>query len=214
VGWLRALALAVIHAAGLVAVDAVAASSTAPRPDPPPVKKTPPPPPPVHRAPPPPVYQAPPPPVYQAPPPPVYQAPPPSGPTAAQVLAARRAQARAKAERRAARLKKQRREARRRAAKIAAATRAAKARKLEAARRDARAPERWDSASEKSTPALFLAAATIAALVILGIGLVPTSVVPSYRMAIELENHRGHFTLAAAALMGAAISVALTLLTL
>ena len=212
-GWLRALALALILAAGLVAVDGVAASSTAPRPDPPPVKKTPPPqpPPPVYQAPPPPVYQAPPPPVYQAPPPPVYQAPPPaSGPTAAQVLAAQRAAARAKTERQAERLK--RREARRkRAARLAAATRAAEKREL--ARRDAHTQVAWNAEDGDRAVLPFVAAATVAALIILGIGLVPAQVVPWYRVSVALEDHRGHLTLAAGmGLLGAAVVFAMTFL--
>lgn len=213
-GWLRAVTPALILATGLVAVDGVAASSTAPRPDPPPVKKTPPPSPrPDYRT-PPPVYQAPPP-VYQAPPPPtaVAEPPPASGPTAAQVLAAQRAVARAKAARRAARLKKQRREARRKqaAARLAAATRAAEKREL--ARRDASTRVAWDAADGDRAALPFVGAATVAALIILGIGLVPAQVVPWYRMSVALENHREHLTLGAGiALLGAAISFALTLL--
>jgi hypothetical protein len=170
VGWLRALALALILAAGLVAVDGVAASSTAPRPDPPPVKKTPPPPP-VYQAPPPPVYQAPPPPVYQAPPPPVYHAPPPaSGPTAA-------------------------------------------LRTREAARREARMGRVWDTAPEDTAVVPLVAAATLAALIILGLALVPAQVVPWYRVSVALEDHRGHLTLVAGmGLLGAAVVFALTFL--
>jgi hypothetical protein len=40
-----------------------------------------------------------------------------------------------------------------------------------------------------------MVAATIAALLILGLALVPAYVVPWYRMSIVLENHRQHFTL-------------------
>jgi hypothetical protein len=148
-------------------------------------------------------------------PPPVYNTPPPAtGPTAAQVLAAERAAARVEAARRAARLKKrnQRREARMRAAaKLAAASRAAGKREL--ARRDARTRVAWDAADGDGAALPFVAAATLAALIILGIGLVPAQVVPWYRMSVALENHRDHLALAAGiALLGVAISFALTLL--
>jgi type IV secretory pathway VirB10-like protein len=215
VGLLRVLALALILAAGLVAVDGVAASSTAPKPDPPPVKKTPPPPPPPR-----PVYQAPPP-VYQAPPPPpVASRPPPaSGPTAAQVLAAKRAEARAKtAARRAARLKKRRREARRKrkaaaAAEIVAVKRAAESPKLKAARRNALTREAWDTAPAEGVARPFVVAAAVAALLILGLAFVPAYVVPWHRMSIALEDHREHFAVVGGmTLFGAALFLALTLL--
>lgn len=218
-GWLRAVTLALILAAGLVAVDGVAASSTAPRPDPPPVKKTPPPPPPpVRRAPPPPVYQEPPPPAYEAPPPPpvVSRPPPASGPTAAEILAAQRAVARAKAARRAARLKQQRREARRKraeAARLAAAKLAADQRE---AAREARTQRfltahRGGGAGEAVSMAMpFAVAATVAALLLLALGFVPEYVVPRHRVSAVLDDHRGHFTLAAGmALLGSAVFFAL-----
>ena len=211
-GW--SLALALILAAGLVVVDGVAASSTAPRPDPPPVKKTPPPPPrPVYRPPPPPVYQ-PPPPVYQAPPPPPVASRPPasSGPTAAQIQAAQRAAAQIKAARRAARLKKQQREARQKsaAARLAAA---GAAQKSPLAQRDARIRVPLDAADGDRAALPFVVAATVAALIIFGIGLVPARAVPSYRMSVALETHRGHVALAACiTLLVAAISFTLTVL--
>lgn len=218
-GWLRALAFALILAAGLVAVDEVAASSTAPKPDPPPVRKKAPPPPPRPAPPPPPVYQAPPP-----PPPPIVSEPPASGPSAAQIAAARRAaEAKAKAAKREARLKKlkkQRRQARR-AARIAAAKRAAKNRE-----RDAALGEDFggQSASEGTGSSGFLAnesrkalpfvvVAAVAALIILGLGLVPAYVVPWYRMSMVLEDHRQQFTFVGGmALLGAGIFLALTFL--
>ncbi len=40
----------------------------------------------------------------------------------------------------------------------------------------------------------FVAAATVAALLILGLALVPAYVVPWYRMSVVLEDHREHFT--------------------
>jgi type IV secretory pathway VirB10-like protein len=214
VGWLRALALALIaFALGLAAVDGVAASSTAPRPDPPPVKKTPPPPPPSR--------PAPPPPVYQAPPPPPIVSEPSSGPTAAEILAAQRAAAQAKAARRAVRLKKQRRAARL-AAKRAAAARAAKARERDSGLHEASGGQQSSEGTEsgglagnesarKAVP--FVVAAAVAALIILGLGLVPAYVVPWYRMSIVLEDHRQQFTFVGGmALLGAGIFFALTFL--
>ena len=217
-GWLRAFAFALILAAGLAAVDEVAASSTAPKPDPPPVRK---------KAPPPPPRPAPPPPVsYQAPPPPpIVSRPPSSGPTAAQIAAARRAaEAKAKAAKRAARLKKlkkQRRQARR-AARLAAAKRAAKNRERDAGFEEGlggqQASEGTGSsgfaANESARQALpFVVAAAVAALIILGLGLVPAYVVPWYRMSMVLEDHRQQFTFVGGmALLGAGIFLALTFL--
>ena len=107
---------------GLAGTSA-SAFAAGPKPDPPPVKRAPPPPPPRPAPPPPPTYVQP-----QPPPPALYRAPP-SGPTAAQILAARRAAAQAKAARqaKAQRLKKLKRE--RRAARLAAAARVTKARR-------------------------------------------------------------------------------------
>ena len=59
----------------------------------------------------------------------------------------------------------------------------------------------------------FVAAATVAALFILGLALVPAYVVPWYRMAVVLEDHREQFALAGAVtLLGAAVFLSLTLL--
>lgn len=216
-GWLRAFAFALILAAGLAAVDEVAASSTAPRPDPPPVRK---------KAPPPPPRPAPPPPVfYQAPPPPpIVSRPPSSGPTAAEIAAARAAEAKAKAAKRAARLKRLKKERRqaRRAARLAAAKRAAKNRERDAGLEEGfggqQASEGTGSsglaANESARKALpFVVAAAVAALIILGLGLVPAYVVPWYRMSVVLEDHRQQFTFVGGmALLGAGIFLALTFL--
>ena len=71
----------------------------------------------------------------------------------------------------------------------------------------------FDNADRDQAALPFVAAATVAALIILAIGLVPAQVVPWYRMSIALENHREQLTLAGGiALLGAAISFALTLL--
>jgi hypothetical protein len=151
--------------------------------------------------------------VYQAQPPPVVSRPPAaSGPTAAQIRAAQRAQARANAARRAARLKKQRREARReRAAASLAAARAAQKRAL--ARGDSRTPVSWGAADGDRAALTFVAAATVAALIIFGIGLIPARAVRSYRMSVALETHRDHVALAACiTLIVAAISFTLTVL--
>jgi hypothetical protein len=155
--------------------------------------------------------------VYQAPPPPPVAARPPasSEPTAAQVLAAQRAAARAKSQRQAERLKKQRRAARRKrvAAKLAAVRRAEVARKGKAARRDARMVRVWDTAPEDKAAVPFVGAAAIVALIILGLALVPAEVVPWYRVSIALEDHREHLTLAAGVgLTGAAVFFAVTFL--
>jgi outer membrane biosynthesis protein TonB len=200
---------------GLAGVNAGPASAAGPRPDPPPVKPPPPPPPPVRPAPPPPpVFVQPP------PPPPLAVQPPPPGPSAAEVLAAQRAAARAKAaQQKAERLKKQRR-----ATRLAAAKRAAEARRSEAARRLARArqiratssPERGGgvAASGSVREAVpFVAAATIAALFILGLALVPAYAVPWHRVSIALEDHREHFAVAGGmTLLGAGLFIMLTFL--
>jgi hypothetical protein len=110
-------------------------------------------------------------------------------------------------------LKKQRRAARR-----AAARRAAVARKREAARRDARARRLWRTAREsggtnetvgEAVP--ILATATIAALLIFGLALVPAYVVPWHRMTIVLEAHREQFAVVAAMTLLAAAAVFLSL---
>ena len=57
-------------------------------------------------------------------------------------------------------------------------------------------------------------AATVAALLVLGLGLVPEYVVTRHRMSAVLEDHRGHFTLVAGmALLGSAVFFALSFLT-
>jgi hypothetical protein len=201
---------------GLAGTSA-SAFAAGPKPDPPPVKRVPPPPPP-------PTYYQPP------PPPPVYQAPapgPPSGPTAAQVLAAKQAAARAKAAERAKaqRLKEQR--LKNRAARLAAAKRrAAKTRqradaaRLAAARQVASSsehqPDRSGGSSlDKDAPIVpVLAFTALGALLILGLGLVPSTAVPRSRMSAVLEEHHGHFTLLGGmVLLSVAVFSALTLLT-
>jgi hypothetical protein len=133
------------------------------------------------------------------------------------VLAAQRAAARAKAAGRAARLKKQRREARRRAATKLAATKLA-AEQREAAR-DARTRRfltspRGGGAGEAVSMAMsFVVAATVAALVILGLALVPAYVVPWYRMSIALDDHREQFAvMGGMVLVGAGLFFALIFL--
>jgi hypothetical protein len=209
---------------GLAGTSA-SAFAAGPKPDPPPVKRVPPPPPPARPAPPPPpTYYQPP------PPPPVYQAPaPPSGPTAAQVLAAKQAAARAKAAKRAQalhlkaqRLKKERAAARLGAAKQRAARtreRAAAAR-LAAARQVASSSEHQPgrgggSSLDKDAPIVpVLAFTALGALLILGLGLVPSTAVPRSRMSAVLEEHHGHFTLLGGmVLLSVAVFSALTLLT-
>jgi hypothetical protein len=208
--------------AGLAGTSS-SAFAAGPKPDPPPIKRAPPPPPAPRPAPPPP-------PVYQAPPPPpaVYQAPP-SGPTAAQILAAQRAAARAQAAKRAKaqRLKKQRLMEQRikrqkRAARIAAEGRAERARQRAAASLLTRqtlatsvaAPARGSSSGESPPVLPILALTTLGALLILGLGLVPSTAVPRSRMSAVLEEHHGHFTLlGGVALLAVAIFFTLTLLT-
>jgi hypothetical protein len=59
----------------------------------------------------------------------------------------------------------------------------------------------------------FVAAAVIAALLILGLALVPAYVVPWYRVSIVLEDHREQFALVGAmTLLGAAVFLSLTFL--
>ncbi len=59
----------------------------------------------------------------------------------------------------------------------------------------------------------FVAAATIAALLILGLALVPAYAVPWYRMSVVLEDHREQFAVAGAmTLLGAAVFLSLTFL--
>jgi hypothetical protein len=71
----------------------------------------------------------------------------------------------------------------------------------------------WDTAPEDTAAVPFVTAATIAALLILGLALVPAQVVPWYRASIALDDHRGHLTLVAGmGLIGAAVFFALTFL--
>lgn len=218
-----ASALALI--AVLIGLGGTSASAFAagPKPDPPPVKRVPPPPPPARPAPPPPpTYYQPPPP----PPPPVYHAPP-SGPTPAQILAAKQASARAKAAKRAKALRLEKRLQRQhRAERLAGAKqRAANARQRTAAQELATA--RRIAASEEPRPSQggsslgkdvaivpVLALTALGALLILGLGLVPSTAVPRSRMSAILEEHHGHFTLlGGVALLGVAVYFALTVLT-
>jgi hypothetical protein len=116
-----------------------------------------------------------------------------------------------------ARLKKQRREARQKraaAAKLAAARRAAE--KREAARREAQARQLGGTARDggeanKAMP--FVATAAIAALIILGLALVPAYAVPWHRMSIALQDHREQFAVVGGmTLLGAGLFFALTFL--
>jgi hypothetical protein len=71
----------------------------------------------------------------------------------------------------------------------------------------------WDTAPEDTAVVPLVAAATLAALIILGLALVPAQVVPWYRVSVALEDHRGHLTLVAGmGLLGAAVVFALTFL--
>lgn len=197
--------------AGLTGTSS-SAFAAGPKPDPPPVKRAPPPPPPPRPAPPPP-------PVYQPPPPPpvVYQAPP-SGPTAAQILAAQRAAARAKAAKRAQRLKKQRlmeqRIKRQKRADRARLRAAASLLTRQALATSVAAPARGSSSGGSPSIVPILALTTLGALLILGLGLVPSTAVPRSRLSAVLEEHHGHFTLlGGVALLTVAIVFTLTLLT-
>jgi hypothetical protein len=202
--------------AGLAGTSS-SAFAAGPKPDPPPIKRAPPPPPPPRPAPPPP-------PVYQPPPPPpvVYQAPP-SGPTAAQIIAAQRAAARAKAQRlKNQRLREQRIRRQKRAARLAAEKRAERARLRAAASLLTRqtlatsvaAPARRSSSGGSPSVVPILALTTLGSLLILGLGLVPSTAVPRSRLSAVLEEHHGHFTLlGGVALLTVAIVFTLTLLT-
>jgi hypothetical protein len=142
-------------------------------------------------------------------------------------LAAQRAAARVKAARqKAQRLKKQRKAARlasaRRVAKAKAKARQrAKARRLELARRLS-APSEHETTRDggasagdsmsKAEPVVVVA--TLGALLVLGLGLVPSSVVPRSRMSAVIEEHHGDFTLVGVAvLLSVGIALAVTLLT-
>ena len=59
----------------------------------------------------------------------------------------------------------------------------------------------------------FVAAAAVAALLIIGLALVPAYVVPWYRVSIVLEDHREQFAVVGAAtLLGIAVFLSLTFL--
>ena len=115
-------------------------------------------------------------------------------------------------------MKKQRRAVA--ATRRAAARRAAEARKREAARRDQRGQQPWSTASDGRgaieavrEAAPFVAAVAVAALLIMGLALVPAYVVPWYRVSIVLEDHREQFAVVGAAtLLGVAVFLSLTVL--
>src|SRR5262245_6170908 len=218
--WASALVLIAV-AVGLAGAHAGAASAGGPKPDPPPIKHAPPPPPPPRPAPPPPVVPPAPPP----PPPPIAYRAPPAGPTTAQVLAAQRAAARVKAARqKAQRLKKQRKAARLASAMRAAKAKArqrAKARRLALARRVS-GPSEHDTTRDagasaddsKSMAEPFLVVATLGALLVLGLGLVPSSFVPRSRISAVIEEYHGDFMLVGVAvLLSVGIALAVTVLT-
>jgi hypothetical protein len=144
-------------------------------------------------------------------------------------LAAKQAAARAKAAKRAQalhlkerRLNKQRAAARLEAAKqrAARARQRAAAARLAAARQVASSsehqPDRSGGSSlDKDAPIVpVLAFTALGALLILGLGLVPSTAVPRSRMSAVLEEHHGHFTLLGGmVLLSVAVFSALTLLT-
>ena len=121
----------------------------------------------------------------------------------------------------AKRLKRQRRAAaaatRRAAARRVAARRAAEVRKRVAARREARVRQLSRTPREGGEPneavREAVAVATIAALLILGLALVPAYAVPWYRMSVVLQDNREQFAIVGAmTLLGAAILLSLTFL--
>jgi hypothetical protein len=60
----------------------------------------------------------------------------------------------------------------------------------------------------------FLVVATLGALLVLGLGLVPSSLVPRSRMSAVIEEHHGDFMLVGVAvLLSVGIALAVTLLT-
>ena len=208
----RAGALALTAVLIGLAGTSASAFAAGPKPDPPPVKRVPPPPPPQPAPPPPPTYVQPPP-----PPPAVYHAPP-SGPTAAQILAAQRVAARAKAVRKAKaqRLKKLKRQ--RRAAEARRVTRArerATARKLDRAQQisatfaSQRHPGVRTSDHNSVSLVVLIAAVTMLwAVLVAGLGLVSRS-----RMSAVLEEHHVHFAFVGGmVLLSVAVFSALTVL--
>lgn len=202
---LRTGALALVTAAlGLAAIGPVAgaASGGGPTPDPPPVK---PPPPPPQAAPPPPQPVAP-------PPPPVSRS---SGPSAAEIAAARlaaerrahaakvraqRAKQLARAKRIAAQRAKEERIERQRAQEQLRKEDEAEARRAAGNPTETRAPRTpaagfagdGESSSKKTAPLVVIA--FLLALVVLTLGLVPAYLVPWYRISMVLEEHRQQFT--------------------
>jgi hypothetical protein len=126
-----------------------------------------------------------------------------------------------RAKKRARQLKKQRLLKReRRAARLATAEqRAEKARKRAAAQRLILA--RQVAAASQSRPAdrghsivPVLALTILGALLMLGLGFVPSTAVPRSRVSAVLEEHHGHFTLVGGMiLLGVAVFFALTLVT-
>jgi hypothetical protein len=76
------------------------------------------------------------------------------------------------------------------------------------------APARGSSSGDSPPVLPILALTTLGALLILGLGLVPSTAVPRSRMSAVLEEHHGHFTLlGGVALLTVAIVFTLTLLT-
>jgi hypothetical protein len=119
-------------------------------------------------------------------------------------------------------LKKQRRaaakrrvaQARKRAAAAAAAERLAEARRM-ASSSDPPSSHSSGASSDMNAPIVpVLAFTALGALLILGLGLVPSTAVPRSRMSAVLEEHHGHFTLlGGVVLLTVAVFSALTLLT-
>jgi hypothetical protein len=106
----------------------------------------------------------------------------------------------------------------RRAARLAAERRAERARERAAASlltrqtlsTSAAAPARGSSSGDSPPVLPILALTTLGALLILGLGLVPST---GSRMSAVLEEHHGHLTLAGALLLSGAVALAMTLLT-
>jgi hypothetical protein len=123
--------------------------------------------------------------------------------------------------RRTQRLQRERRAARVAAAKQRAAKeqRRAAAQRLATARRIAASSEprtsHGGSSLNSDVPIVpVLAFTALGALLILGLGLVPSTAVPRSRMSAVLEEHHGHFTLlGGVALIGVAVFFTLSLLT-
>jgi hypothetical protein len=111
------------------------------------------------------------------------------------------------------RIKKQKR-----AAQLASERRAERARQRAAASlltrqtlaTSAAAPARRSSSGDSPPVLPILALTTLGALLILGLGLVPST---GSRMSAVLEEHHSHLTLAGALLLSGAVALAMTLLT-